>query len=72
MKPNYRVITVSTRDGSLFDIAEFINYADVLAWRSSGRFMGNLHTIVVAISSSDPSMHYVICSGINEPEEKPV
>jgi hypothetical protein len=58
----FRVISVSTTDGSLLDIAEFPNIVDALAWKNSGRFLGSVHTIVINISASDPSMHFVMNS----------
>lgn len=60
MKPNYRVIAIDTTNGQLFDIAEFVNFADALNWLTSGRFMGNVHTFIVDISAADPSMHSVM------------
>ena len=59
MPNNYRVICISTVDGSLYDIAEFIRLVDAINWKNSGRLVGNLHTFIVDISSLDPSMHYI-------------
>lgn len=49
---NYRVITISLLDGSLFDIADFTNLEDALAWmRTSRFFVGPLHTFCVNMSN---------------------
>jgi hypothetical protein len=56
MAQTFRVISVSTVDGSLFDIAEFPTLTGASRWALSGQFSGSLHTFIVEVNGSDISL----------------